>query len=142
MGEIPPDFALPDLNGDVHSLGQHRGQAVILNFWTTWCPPCIFEMPALQQVYERYSDQGLTVLGINLTQSDDPDLIEPFREKLGLTFPILLDPESQLSGNLYRVLGLPTSVFIDRKGVVQEVYIGAIPLDDLESKVQLIMGDG
>ena len=142
VGEVPPDFELTDLSGNPHSLSQHRGEAVILNFWTTWCPPCRFEMPALQQVYEKYKDQGFTILGINLTESDDEAMIEPYREELGLTFPILLDRKSEVSESLYRVLGLPTSVFIDRQGVVREVYIGAIPLDDLEDKVLSIMEVG
>jgi cytochrome c biogenesis protein CcmG, thiol:disulfide interchange protein DsbE len=142
VGSIAPDFSLPDLNGEMHSLGEHRGEAVILNFWTTWCPPCRFEMPALQQAYERYSDQGFVILAVDLTESDDRDLVGPYREELGLTFPILLDLESTVSGDLYRVLGLPTSVFIDRGGIVREIFIGALPLDELEDKVQSIMGDG
>lgn len=142
VGDIAPDFSLPDLNGEMHSLGEHRGEAVILNFWTTWCPPCRFEMPALQQAFERYSDQGLMILGVNLTESDDLDLVGPYREELGLTFPILLDQESRVSGDLYRILGLPSSVFIDRRGTVREIYIGALPLGELESKVRSIMGTG
>jgi thiol-disulfide isomerase/thioredoxin len=142
VGGFAPVFSLPDLNGKMHSLEEHRGEAVILNFWTTWCPPCRFEMPALQRSFERYSDQGFVILAVNLTESDDRDLIGPYREELGLTFPILLDLESKVSGDLYRVLGLPTSVFIDRSGIVREIYIGAIPLDELEGKVQSIMGDG
>lgn len=141
VGEFSPNFELFDLSGEPHALSQHRGQAVILNFWTTWCPPCRFEMPALQKMYEQYAEQGFTILGINLTESDDVELIEPYKVELGLTFPILLDLESDVSGSLYRVLGLPTSVFIDRTGIVREVYIGAIPLEELESKVQAIMED-
>ena len=139
VGEIAPDFRLTDLNGKMHSLGEHRGEAVILNFWTTWCPPCRIEMPALQQAFERYWGQGFVILGVNLTESDERDLVGPYREELGLTFPILLDLESEVSGNLYRVLGLPTSVFIDRSGIVREIYIGALPLGELDRKVQSIM---
>ncbi|GMR10700.1 MAG: hypothetical protein BMS9Abin28_1522 [Anaerolineae bacterium] len=142
VGGIAPDFSLPDLNGERHSLGQHRGEAVILNFWATWCPPCRFEMPVLQQAFERYSDQGFVVLAVNLTESDDRDLVAPYRDELGLTFPILLDEESLVSGDLYRVLGIPTSVFIDRRGIVREIYIGAIPLSELDSKVRSIMDTG
>ncbi|MFV1859145.1 MAG: peroxiredoxin family protein [Anaerolineales bacterium] len=142
VGGIAPDFSLPDLNGEMHSLGEHLGDAVILNFWATWCPPCRFEMPVLQQAFERYSDQGFVVLAVNLTESDDRDLVAPYRDELGLTFPILLDEESLVSGDLYRVLGIPTSVFIDRRGTVREIYIGAIPLAELDSKVQSIMDTG
>jgi len=141
VGGIAPDFSLPDLNGEMHSVGEHRGEAVIVNFWATWCPPCRIEMPILQQAFERYSDQGFVVLAVNLIESDDRGLIAPFRDELGLTFPILLDEESWVAGGLYRVLGIPTSVFIDRGGIVREIYVGALPLDDLESKVQAIMAN-
>jgi thiol-disulfide isomerase/thioredoxin len=98
-------------------------------------------MPALQQLFESYREKGLVILGINLTEIDDLELVEPYRQELGLTFPILLDVESVVSEGPYNILGLPTSVFIDRQGIVREVYIGALPLPELESKVQSIMAD-
>lgn len=111
-----------------------------MNFWTTWCPPCRYEMPALQNAYVRYRERGMVVLGVNLTELDEQPLIEPYITELEVTFPILLDTESRVSGQLYSVIGLPTSVFIDRTGVVREVYIGALPLAQLESKIETLMG--
>jgi thiol-disulfide isomerase/thioredoxin len=141
VGWPAPDFTLSSLSDQSHSLAEHLGTAVILNFWTTWCPPCRLEMPALQQLFESYREKGLVILGINLTEIDDLELVEPYRQELGLTFPILLDVESVVSEGPYNILGLPTSVFIDRQGIVREVYIGALPLPELESKVQSIMAD-
>jgi peroxiredoxin len=92
-------------------------------------------MPALQQTYERFKDEGFVVLGVNWTAVDDPDLVAPFVEELGLTFPILLDIDSNVSEELYQLLGLPTSIFVGRDGIVRQVYIGALELDTIESKI-------
>ncbi len=135
VGAHPPEFTLLDLNGASHSLRDHQGQVVLINFWTTWCPPCREEMPALQQTYDRFKDKGFVVLGVNWTAVDDPDLVAPFVEELSLTFPILLDTDSTVSEELYRLLGLPTSVFVGRDGIVREIFIGALELDTLENKI-------
>ena len=93
LGSPAPDFTLTDLAGELYTLSDHLGQVVLINFWTTWCPPCIEEMPALQEAYDRYREQGFVVLGINWTEDDDREQIEPFIQELELTFPILLDIE-------------------------------------------------
>ncbi|MFV2045678.1 MAG: TlpA disulfide reductase family protein, partial [Anaerolineales bacterium] len=129
------DFTLSDLAGSPHSLSDHQGQVVLINFWTTWCPPCREEMPALQETYERYRDRGFVVLGVNWTAVDDPDLVAPYVEELGLSFPILLDTDSAVSEELYQLLGLPTSIFVGRDGIVRQVFIGALELDTLEDKI-------
>ncbi len=141
VGSYAPDFTLEDLDGNIHSLGEHQDQVVLLNFWTTWCPPCKEEMPALQEVYERYQGQGFLVLGVNWTAIDDPDLVPTYVEELGLSFPILLDIDSIVSEELYQLLGLPTSVFVGRDGIVREVYIGAMELDNLDNKIQNMLED-
>ena len=141
VGSHAPDFTLEDLDGTMHTLGEHQDQVVLLNFWTTWCPPCKEEMPALQEVYERYQSQGFLVLGVNWTAIDDPDLVPTYVEELKLSFPILLDIDSTVSEELYQLLGLPTSVFVGRDGIVREVYIGALELDNLENKIQRMLED-
>jgi hypothetical protein len=98
-------------------------------------PPEFEEMPALQQSYERFKDQGYVVLGVNWAAADDPDLVGPYVEELGLTFPILLDRDSTVSEGLYNLLGLPTSVFVGRDGIIREIIIGALELETLEFKI-------
>lgn len=139
VGLMAPDFTLLDLNDKPHSLSAYLGGVVLINFWTTWCPPCRAEMPALQQVYEKYQAKGFTVLGINLTEVDDRQQIAPFAQEFGLTFPILLDKNSDVSEDLYQLLGLPTSVFVGRNGTVREIYIGALQLENLGIKVQSLL---
>jgi thiol-disulfide isomerase/thioredoxin len=139
VGWPAPDFTLVSLRGENHTLKEHAGEPVILNFWTTWCPPCLEEMPALQRVYENYQEEGLIILAIDLIEIDYPEQVEPYVKELGLTFPILLDVRSEVSEDRYHILGLPTSVFVDRQGTVREIYVGALPLDKLENQVQSIM---
>ena len=139
VGRPAPDFTLEDLQGQPRSLSDFQGKVVLINFWTTWCPPCRMEMPALQQAYEDLRDQGFVVLGVNWTAVDDPEEVGPYVQELGLTFPILLDIDSEVSERRYRVIGLPTSVFVGRDGTVREVYIGPIPLDQLRANVETLL---
>jgi len=118
-----PDFSLSTLDGGTVTLSDLRGQAVVLNLWTTWCPPCKAEMPAMQRVFADYQDQGLVVLAINATSQDSLSEIAPFRDDYGLTFPILLDLEGTVS-RLYLLRSLPTTYFIGRDGVIREVIVG------------------
>lgn len=118
-----PDFTLRAPTGEIYTLSELNGQAVLVNFWATWCPPCRSEMPAIQKMYEEYKDQGFIVLAVNMTYQDDPFAVVPFTEKYGLTFPILLD-ETGDAGKAYQIRSLPSSYFINRYGVITEVVIG------------------
>ncbi len=122
-GFLAPDFTLTTLEGETVSLSDFRGQAVLVNYWATWCPPCKAEMPAMQRTYEAYRDQGFVVLAVNATNQDALADVEAFVREYGLTFPVLLD-ESGSMGALYRVNALPTSFFIRPDGVIEEVVIG------------------
>jgi thiol-disulfide isomerase/thioredoxin len=132
---MAPGFSLLDLTGIEHQLSDHTGQVVLLNFWTSWCPPCREEMPALQSAYEKYYEQGFAILGINLFELDNKGAIDSFVAEFGITFPILLDVDSEVHRRLYRVIGIPTSVFINRSGIIAEVIVGPIPLDELDRRV-------
>lgn len=135
VGSPAPDFTLPDIHGTPTSLGAYEGNVVLINFWTTWCPPCRTEMPALQEAFDKYQNQGFTILAINVIELDDVEEIEPFVLELGLTFPILLDEDTSVSEDLFNIIGLPTSVFVGRDGTVREIFIGALQLENLEAKI-------
>ncbi len=118
-----PDFTLKTPAGETMTLSALRGQAVLINFWATWCPPCRAEMPALQKMYEEYREQGFIVLAINSAFQDDPLRIAPFAAQYDLTFPILLDKTAHVS-RAYQVRSLPSSYFINRSGLITQVVIG------------------
>ena len=123
QGFLAPDFSLPTTDGKTIRLSDLRGQAVLINLWATWCPPCRAEMPAIEKVYNEYKDEGLVVLAINMTYQDDASAVMPFIQEHGLTFPILLD-ESAVVGRAYQLRSLPSSFFITRAGIINEVVIG------------------
>jgi peroxiredoxin len=136
-GLAAPDFSLLTSDGRTITLSDLRGQAVIVNFWATWCPPCLEEMPTLQEVYEAYRDEGLVVLAIN--QDEPADRVARFAQQHGLTFPLLLDAEFNVTDR-YQVGLLPSTFFVDRAGVVYEVIFGG-PLTraSLEARVAKLL---
>lgn len=123
QGFLAPDFELQTITGETVRLSDLRGQAVLVNLWATWCPPCRAEMPAIERVYQEYKAQGFTVLAVDMTYQDSFADIAPFVEKYDLTFPILLEPNGEMA-RAYQLRSLPSSFFIDREGIIREVVIG------------------
>ena len=123
QGFLAPEFNLKTPSGESVKLSDLRGQAVLVNLWATWCPPCRAEMQTIEKVYNEYKGQGFTVLGVNMTYQDDPTAVMPFVNEQGLSFPILLDETSEMAA-AYQLRSLPSSFFIDRNGIVKEVVIG------------------
>jgi len=112
-GNNAPDFTLPDLSGERVSLSDFRGKVVLLNFWASWCAPCVVEMPALERAYNQLKDRGFVVLAVAI--DDDLNAIKEFQKDLGLTFPILLDNTSRTK-NRYKISGYPETYIIDAEG--------------------------
>ncbi len=110
-----PDFTLEDMDGKKHSLTEYRGKVVLINFWASWCPPCIREMPSMEQLYQNLKDQPFVLLAIN--QWEDEERVFEFMGQLQTipTFPILFDPQSKVSA-AFEVQGLPSSFIIDTNG--------------------------
>ena len=96
---------------------------MLINLWTSWCPPCKSEMPALQRVYADYQGQGFEILAVNATNQDNLADATAFAAQLGLKFPLLVDERGDVS-RLYALRSLPTSFFVDSQGVIREVVIG------------------
>lgn len=138
-GFVAPDFSVKDLEGNTYTLSELKGNAVLLNLWATWCPPCRAEMPTIQKISEEYKDQGLIVLAADMTYQDDPTAVAPFVKQYNLTYPILLD-ETGVIGAAYQLRSLPSSYFIDRTGVIQEVVIGG-PMSEtsLRTRIEKIL---
>jgi len=123
QGFLAPDFELQTTRGETIKLSDLRGQAVLVNLWATWCPPCRAEMPAIEKIYNEYKDEGLVVLAVNMTYQDSQADIAPFVAEYGLSFPILLDQTGEV-GEAYQLRSLPSSFFINRDGIINEVVIG------------------
>lgn len=123
QGFLAPDFELKTPAGEPIKLSDLRGQAVLINLWATWCPPCRAEMQTIEKVYNEYKEQGFTVLAVNMTYQDDPFAVVPFVAQQDLTFPVLLDETGEMA-HAYQLRSLPSSFFVDRDGIINEVVIG------------------
>ena len=120
-GDRAPDFRLEDDRGLGVGLEDYEGKVVLLNFWATWCPPCVQEMPSLNNTYERFRDQGFVVLGISV--DEDETQYSDFVRDSGVTFPTARDPERTVSTR-YGTLKYPESYLISREGKVLRKYVG------------------
>ncbi len=124
IGNLAPDFQLETLDGQSVSLSGLKGNPVLLNFWATWCPPCKFEMPFLQQVHDSWSDKGLVLLTIDIGES--PATVQEFMNKLNLTMMVPMDIERKVAKD-YGITVIPTTFFIDRNGIIRQKVAGAFP---------------
>ena len=137
VGNLAPDFQLNNLEGKPVSLGALRGKPVILNFWATWCRPCVSEMPFIQMVYEEQSAEGLVLLAINIGGTSSQ--IKEFLQGHNLSLPVLLDTKQDVARR-YNIRYIPTTFFIDKEGIIQSVKIGAFPdKEAIESYLNKIM---
>lgn len=125
---IAPDFELINLEGENVKLSDFRGQAVLINFWATWCGPCRIEMPAIQARYAQYYPE-FVVLAVDNDES--LEIVFVFVGELGLTFPVLLDPGALIQ-NLYLIPGYPSSFFVDADGIIRVVHIGIMTEGQLD----------
>jgi len=125
--DTAPDFTLKSLEGSNLRLEEYRGQVVLINFWASWCGPCRQEMPLLDRLHQRYVDTGFAVLGINVEGEVAP--AQELIDKVPVTFPVLID-EGQLVSELYKLEAMPSTVVVDRDGVVRYIHRGYKPGDE------------
>ncbi len=138
VGQRAPDFTLSILDGDSAHLAQFRGHPVVLKFWASWCPTCRTEMPELAAAQAAHGDVGLEVLASN--GEETPDKMRKYLARLaiGAGLIVLVDPKAHVSQR-YRVLVLPTTVFIDSAGVVQVIHPGAISPTEFADGIRAIL---
>lgn len=134
IGHPAPDFTLQTLEDEPLALSDLHGQPVVVNFWASWCGPCRAEMPELQRLHERLGPSGLVVLGVN--QDETAQTIAQYRQKIDVDFPTVIDRRLGTSRE-YAVNSIPTTFFIDRDGVIRDLFIGpmsdAVLADNLKS---------
>ena len=145
-GKLAPAFALEDLNGNKVALASYRGKAVLINFWATWCAPCKIETPWIVELRNKYAGQGFEVLGIS-TEGDDlkPDdkagwakdkaAITKFVQEEKVPYPMLVNGDS-ISTPYGGLDELPTSFFVNRKGVVIAAQVGLSSESDFEVNIK------
>jgi len=117
-----PAFTIENLRGGDVTLADYKGKLVLLNFWATWCAPCLKEMPSMEKLWQKYKEQGLVVVAVSVDEGYKKR-IQTFLKLYDLSFPVLLDPESEVS-DLYKVSGIPASFLIDRNGKIISRLVG------------------
>lgn len=130
----PESLNLSDLSGTPHDLGMYRGQVVLVNFWATWCPPCLIEMPSLQRLGTAMAEQPFAILAVNV--GEPRDTVWRFRNLLGFTFKTLLDRSGKVS-KAWNVSVYPTSYLLDTDGQIRYVAYGAVEWDK-ETAMEII----
>jgi cytochrome c biogenesis protein CcmG, thiol:disulfide interchange protein DsbE len=136
VGQPAPDFALADLDGKPVRLADLRGRPVIVNFWASWCGPCIEEFPLLQAAATRHRADGLAVIGI--VYRDNSEAARAFMTRMGATWPTAMDPGDQVAQR-FGIYGPPETFFIDRNGVVRGRQIGQLSASDLDRQLALAL---
>lgn len=127
LQEEAPDFTLKSLEGSNMRLEEYRGQVVLINFWASWCGPCRQEMPLLDRLHHRYEDTGFAVLGVNVEGEVKP--AQEIVDKTKVTFPVLIDEDQKVS-EMYNLEAMPSTVVVDRDGVIRYIHRGYKPGDE------------
>ena len=127
-GAVPaPGFELRDTDGKLHRLSDYRGKTVILNFWTTWCPPCREEIPSMNRAWQQLQQEGVVMLGVNMGENEDTIFV--FTADYPAEFPLLLDRDGAVIA-AWPVKGLPTTYIIAPDGTIAYRAIGGRNWDD------------
>lgn len=138
-GDMAPDFRLDQISNNHEAstiqLSDYKGKGVMLNFWATWCDPCKQEMPYMQELYPEYKEKGVEIIAVSLDTTEL--VVNNFVKEYGLTFPIPHDAQSGVR-DLYRIVPMPTTYFINPDGTIEEIVQGALTLEKLEGYLDAI----
>jgi len=120
---IAPDFTLNDMEGNSHTLSQYRGQVILIDFWATWCPPCVVEIPHFVKLYNKYNEKGFVILGASLDNNEKK--LKSFVSNQAMNYPVLVN-----AGNVsskYAIQAIPTAYLIDKQGKIEKKFVGYRP---------------
>ena len=138
IGTAAPSFALADLDGKPVRLEDLRGRPLVVNFWASWCAPCVEEFPLLRAALATHGDSGLAIIGI--VYRDRSEAARAFMARMGATWPAAMDPGETVARQ-YGILSPPESYFIGRDGIVAGRQIGQLSAADLDRQLSLILGE-
>jgi len=146
VGSRAPGYAAATLSGDSLHIEDLRGNVVLLNVWATWCPPCVREMPALQRLYDRYRQQGLRVVAVNVDNAmfgaDPAELVRSFLDRNRMTIDVVLDPGNRIE-SVFQVPALPMTFLLDRRGRIRQKMLGERDWDSdiMQAEIRALLED-
>ncbi len=138
---MAPDFIVYDMNGNTVALSDMRGKPVVINFWATWCNPCLSELGYFEEMYKKYGD-SINFMMIDMTDGiqDTEAKVKAFVKDKGYTFPVYLDTK-QYAAYTYSVSSIPMTLFINEKGEIVYNYVGAMNEKTLENFITAFFGE-
>ncbi len=132
-----PEFSLRSADDQPVTMSKLAGKVVVVNFWATWCRPCVVEMPGFSEIYDKYKSKGLEIVGVSL-DSDGWGKVKPFLAKNKVAYPIVIGDQ-----DLYLAFGgrnaIPTTVFVDKNGNIIETVVGMMQKQDFEKKIKKLL---
>ncbi len=139
-GDRAPDFSLMDREGNEIKLSDLKGKIVFINFWTTWCGFCTYEMPFIQEAYEKYKDEEVIILAVDVLAAEKIGIeeVNEFLDENGFTFPVLYDVDGSTSQQ-YKVRGFPTTYIIDKEGYIADFVSGAMEKNVIMEKIDNVL---
>jgi peroxiredoxin/YHS domain-containing protein len=129
-----PGFAIKNLTGETVALENYRGKVVLLDFWATWCKPCVKSMPALQKLHDRFATKNFSVLGISIDENAKK-VVAPFLKKHKITYPILFDAEENSAWEAYKVKVIPMMFLVDSQSQIVQQWVGETDMKEVERVV-------
>lgn len=148
IGQAAPDFTVKRLGtGEEVALSSLRGKTVVMNFWATWCPPCIIEMPWIETAHQKYGEQGVEIMAIDAGERVPPSMVEErvqqFVDRMGLSFPVYWGDNTYDIQRDYGVYGLPSTFIVDPEGKVIDYHNGVYPNEaTLHQQIELALQGG
>lgn len=133
------DFSVTLMNGSSFQLSAQKGNVILMNIWATWCAPCHDETPDLVELYNKYRDEGLIVLGVSIDEQGR-SVVEPFMEKYKVNYPMVID-DGTIMDKYGPTMGIPTSYIIDKQGDLRYFSVGALTQKELEPRLKDLLQD-
>ena len=132
-----PQFSVESLTGESVDLANYEGKLVLLDFWATWCKPCVEAMPELQRLHDSYSEKGLIVLGVSIDEGKDRiKKIRKFVDKVGVSYPILSDAKSTPAWHTFKVKAIPALFLIDQDNKIVAQWLGGADVLSVENEIK------
>ncbi len=133
------DFSVSLVNGESFQLSEQQGKVVIMNIWATWCAPCHDETPDFVDLYNRYKDEGLVILGVSIDEQGK-SVVKPFMEKYEVNYPMVID-DGSIMDKYGPTMGIPTTYIINKKGNLQYFAVGALTQKELEPRISRLLNE-